>query len=135
VSAEQKFLAGCERFGNVEALYAARGGAHSPEWDYGVHWQDGVREWPLWRVSWVVETGDLYASSPDGVLLLGNVAKVGEYPYGEARGFDAWRRFRDAQPIEQVLEGWAEQPVASLEWVLYRLAKHETDRVRPDDAA
>jgi hypothetical protein len=94
----------------------------SPEWDYGVEWR-GEYDWPRYRVSWVVETGEVYAYRQGGdesVRVLGVVDRVGEYPY--SAGHDAWAAFRDAQPIERVLEGWAEQPTQELSWVVGRLA-------------
>ena len=124
-------LTDCKVFQDVETFYADdERRRRSPEWDYGVHWQDGVTDWPRYRVSWVVETGDLYAVKPgvNGVLLLGNVPKVGEYPYTRTPGYNAWTVFKNMQPIEQVLAGWAEEPVQSLEWVLYRLAKWELEQ-------
>lgn len=92
----------------------------SPEWDFGVHWK-GEYDWPRYRVSWVIETGELYAVELGGqgrVYVLAVVDRVGDYPY--SGGHDAWVRFKDAQPIEQVLSGWAESD-QELGWVVRRL--------------
>lgn len=98
--------------------------ARSPEWDFGVHWINGVDEWPRWRVSYVVETGDLYAQQhgrEDTILLLGKLEVVGEYPYG-VRKPGEWSAFNRAQPVERILAGWAETDRPHLDWIRDRLA-------------
>ena len=64
----------------------------SKEVDFGVHWTlDG--HWPTWRVSWIEETGELYARELDGgdrYILLGVFPKREE--------------------VETFMEGWAEGP-------------------------
>jgi hypothetical protein len=107
----------------------------SPEWDYGVQWRRNEQaDWPIWRVAWIIETGELYAtpttSTPAGdavVVVLGVVPKVGDYPYasdgaGGYRSASAWSDFLNAQPIEQVMEGWAEGGPRTLDWIRDRLA-------------
>jgi hypothetical protein len=118
-----------ETYPTMDAFYADRADRKwSPEWDFGVHWTAGQR-WPLWRLSWVVETGELYAfrQSPDrpgpNVLVLGVVPMVGEYPHSGGHG--AWVEFNKAQAIEAVLEGWAEAEPRDLDWVRDRLAAYE----------
>jgi hypothetical protein len=101
----------------------------SPEWDFGVMWIDtgAVYRWPLWRVSWIVETGELYAQTGNRIKLLGIVPPVGEYPYPSAdpsarNRMDAWTAFKDAQTIERIMEGWAEgEPHKPLQWIMDRL--------------
>jgi hypothetical protein len=117
-------LARLPRFPSVDAFYDDdERRRYSPEWDYGVWWRssdDGPR-WPHWRVSWVCETGDLYAARQAGrplVLLLGNVPPTGAYPYG--LGMHAWHDWHLEQPVEQVLAGWPD--VETLDWILDRLA-------------
>ena len=117
-------LAALPRFENVETFYAAdERRRFSPEWDYGVWWRSTIEHrWPRWRVSWVVETGDLYAVRLAGfevVLLLGNVPPVGGYPYGLGSG--AWAEWNRAQPVERILAGWAESS-ETLGWVIDQLA-------------
>jgi hypothetical protein len=99
--------------------------ARSPEWDYGVHWieREGMA-WPIWRVSWIVETGELYAVKLAGdneVRVLGVVPKVGDYPYNREQ---TWKAFNDAQTIEQVMKDWAEEPRRPLVWAVERLRDH-----------
>lgn len=124
-------LADLPRFPSVDALYSAdERRRRSPEWDYGVHWRTSAdRPWPRWRVSWIVETGDLYAACAvvgrPAAILLGNVPPYGDYPH--SAGIEAWGRFRRAQTVERVLDGWAEADPPLLAWVV--------ERLRPEDAA
>jgi hypothetical protein len=114
-----------DHFDTMVEFYDARGGEHSPEWDYGVHWiETKGRTWPGWRVSWVVETGDVYAvcTGKPSVVVLGNVPRVGEYPYGQRSvRTDSWTEFKDAQTIERLMDGWWDEPHRPLSWVLARL--------------
>lgn len=106
-------------------FYAARPERkHSPEWDYGVMWREGPR-WPTFRVSWIVETGELYAYAPSvGVKVLGVVPRSGEYPHGIHAG--RWRSWVNEQLIEKVMEGWSTNEHGfDLSWVRARLVAHE----------
>ena len=115
-------LAALPTFPSVEALYVDdERRRRSPEWDFGVHWRATLEQWwPRWRVSWIVETGDLYAfcTGAPRVLLLGNVPRVGEYPGG---GIERWAAFHGRQTVERVLDGWAELEPQLLGWILERL--------------
>ena len=118
-------LAHLPRFPSVDAFYDDDDRRrYSPEWDYGVWWRLSVEErWPRWRVSWVCETGDLYAVRCAGrslVILLGNVPPAGMYPHGA--GHDAWSAWHRAQPVEALLAGWAES-IGTLGWVVRRIAE------------
>lgn len=117
-------LASLPTFAGLPDFYEDERRRRSPEWDYGVLWRTTADEpWPRWRVSWVIETGEVYAirNGADPVLVvLGTVEKVGRYPYG--RGHEAWARFNRAQKVEQLLAGWAEVDPPTLGWVLDRLA-------------
>jgi hypothetical protein len=98
----------------------------SPEWDFGVHWRNGARDWPRYRVSWIVRTGEVYAFAPqDDVILLGVVPSVGEYPY--AGTMENWAAFKNEQPIERLMKGWAEESNPQLDWVRRRLEERATD--------
>jgi hypothetical protein len=105
-----------------DLFHAEERRARSPEWDFGVHWR-GEADWPRYRVSWIVETGELYAEAPrqplapSNVLLLAVVEKVGEYPYGD---HEAWREFNQAQPVERIMDGWAY--AETLDWIRDRLS-------------
>lgn len=103
--------------------------ARSPEWDYGVHWTEGGRDWPRWRVSWIVETGELYAVESSNspaveVIVLGVIEKDGEYPY--SAGTRAWSEFNRRQPIEKLMDGWAEDGPRTLDWIRNRIARAVT---------
>lgn len=97
----------------------------SPEWDFGVMWSEhesNTHSWPFWRVSWIVNTGELYAQRSIGnrVHLLGVVPPVGDYPHGS---HEMWTAFKNAQDIEKVMDGWAEgEPHKPLSWIEERLA-------------
>lgn len=83
-------------FDSPELMYAHRGGAHSPETDFGAHWYfagDGSFGWPKWRVSHN-DTGFVYAVrlTPQDAFTLILVDHV------------------DARQVESALFGWAEQP-------------------------
>jgi hypothetical protein len=118
-----------DHYDTMVEFYAERGGQHSPEWDYGVQWvQDQGHTWPNWRVSWVVETGDVYAvcTGKPSVVVLGIVPRVGEYPYGTdteivMSRMEQWHDFKQAQTIERLMDGWADESHRSLSWVLTRL--------------
>jgi len=64
----------------------------SGEVDYGVWWtQTGSeREFPRWRLSWIKDTGELYACQPgkDRLIVLGV--------------------FPDRKTVERVLAGWSD---------------------------
>ena len=117
-------LAALPTFPSVDALYVDdERRRRSPEWDFGVHWRLSPEvSWPRWRVSWIVEPGDVYATEAFGtmrVLLLGKVAPLGEYPH--SGGLEAWHRFHRSQPIERLLDGWARLDPPVLAWILDRL--------------
>lgn len=117
---------------SIRQFYAAKvTRSTSPEWDFGVHWvADTDRSWPTWRVSWIVETGEVYAVelATERVLVLGVVPKVGDYPYG--RSHEAWQTFSDAQPIERLMDGWADEPHRPLDWVRERIRSQEPELAR-----
>jgi len=91
---------------NLEAFYAERGGERSPEKDFGVWWYRPDSQVP-YRVSWVGETGDLYAKRwDDEITLLG--------------------RFKNEDEVDETLAGWAHMCGAStamnsMDWLLARL--------------
>lgn len=66
--------------------------ARSGEVDYGVWWtlSGSEREFPRWRLSWIKDTGELYACQPakDKLIVLGVIP--------------------ERQEVEQVLVGWSD---------------------------
>jgi hypothetical protein len=78
----------------------------SREVDFGVWWQDGVVNWPRYRVSWVDATGEVVAvkmAGDESVVVLGVI--------------------EDEAELERRLDGWAEEcgKPGSLEWVRERV--------------
>jgi hypothetical protein len=102
----------------------------SAESDYGVHWRHMGADWPRWRVSYVRDTGDVYAicqQSPFEVLLLGTVPAD---PVDETVPFEkreSWYR-----TLDQILDGWAEPDISGhdLAWVQARLDRVPVARCR-----
>jgi hypothetical protein len=92
----------------------------SPESDYGVHWRDGQHAWPQWRVSYIRDTGEVYAIEQSGLLrvrLLGTV-KPDLVPAGR----DDLTYYRT---LDAILDGWADPDVSGFDlgWVAARLAR------------
>jgi hypothetical protein len=85
----------------------------SREADYGVMWTRGPGvTWPQWRVSYVMDTGEVYACCLGGGGQRGDVLILGTYPPGEG---DEWTR-----ALDELLDGWWQQ--RDLEWVQTMLA-------------
>jgi hypothetical protein len=106
-------------FESIDAFYAARGGKFSRECDYGVWWSDNPQGFPRYRVSYVKDTGDVYAinQTTGRVEVLGTVEPD---PIDE-RDF----RSRWEGPLDDLLEGWPDRcgPPGGLAWVRSRLAR------------
>lgn len=94
---------------NIEGFYADdERRRRSGEVDYGVMWTTDAYHWPRYRVSYVIDTGELYALC----LSHGPVELLGV--------------FIDREACERALAGWAEacgEP-HSLEWVRRRAREH-----------
>lgn len=91
-----------------EVLGEAR--SRSGEVDFGVMWTPAGSPWPHWRVSWVRDSGELYA-----------VELVNSPP--DRRALEVLGKFRDRDHVETALEGWAEQCgsfLGCLEWIRHR---------------
>ena len=62
----------------------------SPELDFGVWWRL-INEWPHWRVSWIEDTGELYAveliHQPDRYIVIAH--------------------FKTEEEVEAAMRGWA----------------------------
>lgn len=104
-------------YDTLEAFYAGGPGTvgftrrWSGELDFGVWWKDRAAPWPRWRVSFVRDTGELYAwrqahvdDRPD-VVVLGVIQP------------------NDIDRIESILDGWAEQcgRNGGIQWVHSRM--------------
>ncbi len=93
----------------------------SPESDYGVMWRDGQCRWPLWRVSYVRDTGEVYAHQQGGQ---GRVRLLGWVPPDPVADPDRETYYRT---LDVVLAGWENPDVTGwqLSWVAARLAERE----------
>lgn len=116
-------------FESEAAFYAARGGELSRESDYGVWWTDDV-PFPRYRVSYVKDTGDVYAvnQSTRVVEVLGTVEPIECLDTDFNVDWDA--------PLDAVLEGWTDAcgPTGGLEWLRDRLHAHPVKPVDLGDA-
>ena len=110
-------------FSSLEAFYQANPARRSsPEADYGVHWTEAGKPYPKWRISYVKDTGEIYAYEqlPDN----GRVMLLGHVPPDAAELY--------YQTLEGILAGWAEViwQAGSLEWARKRLeAQHIADNM------
>lgn len=95
----------------------------SAEADYAVHWRDGGRSWPTYCVSYIQDTGEVYAVMQSGartVELLGVVpADLTAQEVIEREDGGLWYATLDA-----ILEGYTDPGVHGwdLNWVRERLA-------------
>lgn len=92
----------------------------SPEADYGLYWRDH-RSWPTWRVSYVGNTGEIYAVQLQGdgrVEILGVVEPDCD-PYAPDDGLYY-------RTLEGILDGWADEcgREDSLDWCRVKLTEH-----------
>ena len=71
----------------------------SGEVDFGSHWKLDGKEWPLYRISWIADTGELYA------IEQGNFTEVGPDIDRLVYVFGTWLT-RNA--IEEHMAGWWE---------------------------
>ena len=110
-----------ERFANIVEFYDKRGGKLSGEVDFGVWWWEENKN-VAHRVSWVADTGDVYAVNQvkGTVELLGKTAPCthGYHPIGKP--IDCAGRAES----ERLLDGWAEEcgKPDSLAWARERMA-------------
>jgi hypothetical protein len=88
----------------------------SGELDFGVMWRASTtKTWPLYRVSYIRDTGEFYAiclgpkSHGGGMVeLLGRIDPAGGYEAAEA-----------------ILTGWADQTPNVLDWARARMPRQE----------
>lgn len=113
-------------FPTIGAYYAADDRRlRSEEADYGVHWRlDGWRD--RWRVSYVRDTGEIYAVYNAGA---GPVILLGHVPPDPVADND-YRSVYYAT-LERILDGWAARCTTpnGLVWVRDRLAAGATAEV------
>ena len=64
----------------------------SQEVDFGVRWRSGSFHWPVYRVSWIASTREVYAVAMNGQGLSRTVIVLGSSPNREAilRALDGW---------------------------------------------
>jgi len=97
------------RWANIEAFYAddPRRRA-SGEVDYGVHWTEPGSRWPQYRVSFVEETGELYA------------AELKPLPIDEGR-VELLGKFDDREAVDRALRGWPDAcGPGGMDWIRAR---------------
>jgi hypothetical protein len=121
-------------FPTLEAFYADRPERRrSGEADFGVHWTERpARPFPVWRVSYIQATGEVYAvclTGPGLVKVLGTVPpdQDDRHVSGDwARGGTYYRT------LDRILHGWAELEPRNrrLSWVKARL----NDKTRLEEA-
>jgi hypothetical protein len=114
--------ASVREFPSLEAFYDDRPERRSSgEADYGVHWRDGGRDWPRWRVSYVRVTGEIYAVELRGEY---RVRVLGVVPADHVEG--GWGpspRLIYYRTLDGILDGWADPDVSGhdLAWVVRKL--------------
>lgn len=116
-----------EEFPNIEAFYLAdERRRRSPEADFGVWWiQSEEKQFPHWRVSYVRDTGEVYAlEMGDGE----QVIVLGTFPVDDVDEGEVYYRGLDG-----CLDGWSQLYPKPLAWVVERLqrAKQRRRRERP----
>ena len=97
---------------NIDEFYAENEERRqSGEADYGVWWTEPGHSWPRWRVSYVHNTGELYAVQLTG----GKVKVMGVVPPDDDRIY--------YRTLDRILEGWADviHDLGSLDWVQAKL--------------
>lgn len=89
----------------------------SPEADYGVWWTEAPTAWPRWRVSYVKQTGEVYAVQMEEG---GRVEVLAVVPPDPDKIY--------YRTLDHILEGWAEHcgELGSLAWVRERLAPYRS---------
>lgn len=118
-------------YDDLPAFYAADPRrARSGEADFGVWWREQTN-FPVWRVSWVKDTGEVYA-----ICLLAGITAAGRGAVAIAAGYPTGRvevlGVIPADPnasvayahVEAALTGWGEEcgKPHSLTWVRERIA-------------
>ena len=100
-------------FKTIEEFYNDKPARRSsPEADYGVWWTEAGKGFPRWRVSYIKDTGEIYAYDHTKVELLGTVQPDADPVY--------------YRTLDDILAGWAEiiwRP-GSLDWVRQRMKEH-----------
>ncbi len=66
----------------------------SGELDFGCHWRLNSQAFPTWRVSWIEETGELYALELAGIGLEDRFIVIGRFP--------------DEEDVELAMNSWAD---------------------------
>lgn len=106
---------GRREYPSLTEFYQSTARAGSGERDYGRMWQDGETRWPLWSVSYIRATGEIYAAEQRDP---GRVRVLGVVPPDDGPG--VWYA-----TLSAILGGWADPDISGhdLAWVERRLAQ------------
>ena len=107
-------------YATIEEFFDARPERRgSPQADYGTGWTENGQERPPWRVSWLEETGEVFAvrlaDSPAGPVRLLAIVRPDPVLPG---------RRKPNRTLDALLDGWADHAVSGgdLAWVTWRLS-------------
>ena len=110
-----------DKYSSLEEFYNADARRRlSGEADYGVRWRDGDRR-VFWRVSYIRDTGEVYAVAQGNVGHLEAPVRVfGVFPVDDVAPESVWYNGLDA-----VLEGWPARcgPLYGLDWLGHRISE------------
>ena len=98
--------------------------ALSPEAPYGCHWRTSAVPDIRWRVSYIRDTGEIYAiaqTRPFEVWLMGQVPPD---PVDETVPWDRRQNYY-YRTLDTILEGWSDPGISAydLDWIVNRLAR------------
>ena len=123
-------------FPSLEAFYNDRPERRtSGEADYGVHWRIHRCHWPLWRVSYIQATGEIYAVQQHDACPVRVLGVIPPDPDERTNGAERvrgtpWAYENDLgrgtyyRTLDGILEGWSDPDVSGhdLAWITRKLA-------------
>lgn len=125
------------KFPNLDAFYDDNPERRrSGEADYGVMWR-GAKSWPLYRVSYVQATGEVYAVAQGGSREVTILAVVPPDPDNRVETGDWGTGDTYYRTLDGLLDGWADRSVSrhSLTWIKSRLTKYAPRLNRQEEAS